>query len=157
MIHNINGDYEKGRDALELFEPRFFNRDERQAAIHQDPELACMAGWALLHTGDEEMGIELLNISIDHIENELPKFIEHADRYEIAYCYMATQQREKAIASIETRVAHKHYSGWWFMTRMPQMEPLWGTPRFEAAMQKIKDEMAIQRASVERMNSEAGA
>jgi hypothetical protein len=41
------------------------------------------------------------------------------------------------------------------MRQMPLYEPLWGNPRFEAAMQKIQDDIAMQRANLEKMQTAA--
>ena len=66
---------------------------------------------------------------------------------------MALGEKDKALAAIETQVGHGHWAGWWFWRKMPLYEPLWGEPRFEAAMQKIQDEIAIQRASLDKMDT----
>ena len=46
------------------------------------------------------------------------------------------------------RLNQRYYDGWWWMRKLPVYEPLWGDLRFEAAMQKVQDEMAIQRANL---------
>lgn len=149
-LHNLMREYDKSREALEISAPQFFDRARWRTAIEDEPSYGCFVGWILLQTGDEEMGLDLINASVQYLENELPNYIDHADRYQPAYCYMAVGEHEKAIQAVETLTAHKHYGGWWFMRKQPQFEPLWGTPRFEAAMQKIEDDIAIQRANLAR-------
>jgi tetratricopeptide (TPR) repeat protein len=155
MLHNMKGEYTEARKALEVGSPQFFDRSRWRAAIEDQPERGCFAGWIMLRTGDEEMGQDLISTSINYFENELPAYIDHADRHDGSSCYAAIGDYEKAISVFETRVDHKHYSGWWFMRMHPQFEPLWGTPRFEAAMQKIEDDLAIQRANLARMDTAA--
>ncbi len=115
--------------------------------------MGCQVGWILLQTGDIEMGNELLDYTENFILNELPGYIEHADRYDVESCFIARDQVDKALDYLETKYSHKHYSGWYFLRMHPEFEPLWGHPRFEAAMQQIEADIAIQR---ERLNSETG-
>jgi TolB-like protein/Tfp pilus assembly protein PilF len=155
LIHSMQGNYAEARKALEIAGPQFFDRARWRAAIEDEPEKGCFAGWLMLRTGDEEMGQSLISTSINYLENELPGYIAHADRYNGSSCYAAIGDYEKAMNVFEMRVDHKHYSGWWFLRMQPQFEPLWGTPRFEAAMQKIENDLAIQRANLARMDTAA--
>jgi len=146
FLNNFLGKYDESREAFEIAQPQFFDRATWRAAIEDEPNQGCLLGWLLIKTGDEEMGRDLLSTSINYLENELPSYIDHADRYEPAYCYVAVGDHEKALTAIETQVEHQHYSQWFFMRKYPLFEPLWGDPRFEAAMQKIQDEIAVQRS-----------
>jgi hypothetical protein len=102
----------------------------------------------MVNSGDEQLGGDLVRASLDYLEQELPRYIEHADRYSIEACYMVLGQPEKALSAIETRVSHGHWHQWWFMRRMPLYEPLRGEPRFEVAIQKIEDDLVVQRANL---------
>jgi hypothetical protein len=59
-------------------------------------------------TGDPELGTDLIRTSLDYLENELPKYIDHADRYWPEACYVATGEMEKALQAVELHVAHGH-------------------------------------------------
>ena len=94
---------------------------------------------------DAQMGAELVRRSLDYLEQDLPRYMRHTDRYWIDVCYLAVGQPDKALLAIEERLNDRHYDGWWWLRKLPVYEPLWGDPSFEAAMRKVEDEMAIQR------------
>ena len=109
-----------------------------------------------MQTGDATMGAELLTTTLSYLEDELPAYIEHADRFGAEWCYVVQGDNEKALATIETQVEHGHLAGWYFWRKHPEMEPLWGAPRFEEAMQRVAEELARQRENLSRMKAEAG-
>ncbi|MGD8680200.1 MAG: tetratricopeptide repeat protein, partial [Lysobacterales bacterium] len=141
----LKGDYAAARDAFQLAIPGLFDRAEWQKAIAENPDVGCLAGTALLRSGQQTLGTDLLRANIDYLERELPQYIQHADRYSLDVCYVALGQNGKALDAVETRVDHGHWRGWWFW-RAPFMDPLRGDPRFEAAIQKVRDGIAGQRA-----------
>ncbi len=156
FLHMMSGDYKLAREAYEIAEPRFFDRSTFRAAIEQRTSQGCTNAWIMMHTGDEDMGQELLDMTIKYLEDELPKYIDHADRFGYENCYLVHGDIEKSLQAFETRVAHGHISGWWIFTRAPWFEPLRGEPRFEAALQQIRDTIAMQRENLARIDAEAG-
>jgi TolB-like protein len=155
-LYNMMKDYARARTSFELSDPAFFDRSTWRSSIEEDPQQGCRTAWILFQTGDATMGAELLTATLSYLEDELPGYIEHADRYGAEYCYVIRGDNEKALTAIETAVEHGHLKGWYFWRKHPQMEPLWGTPRFEAAMQQIAEELARQRENLSRMKAEAG-
>jgi TolB-like protein len=149
-INMGRGDYAAARAAFELAEPRYFDRGSWRAAIEQEASDACLAGIMLQRTGDPELGGELLQTTLDYLENELPRYIEHADRYLIEDCYIALGRTEDALAAIEKRLAHRHYQGWWLYERSPHYQPLWAEERFQTALERAKADIADQRAELIR-------
>jgi tetratricopeptide (TPR) repeat protein len=156
FLHTLDGDYEKARTAFEMAEPRFFDRSTFRAAIEQQVGQGCLNAWLIMRTGDPELGQELLEMTIRYLEDELPRYIDHADRFGYAGCYLAQGDTQKALDAFETQVEHGHYSGWWIFTKLPWFEPLRGEPRFEAALQTIRDRMAVQRENLARLDAAAG-
>jgi len=154
-INVMKGDYAEARLAFEAAEPRYFQRAQWRKAIEEEASDACMAGMLMLRTGDRELGKELLQITIDYLENELPRYIEHVDRYGIEACYVALDQTDKAITAIKTRLDHGHYEGWWLYARSPQYESLRSEPRFQAALQRVEEDIAAQRAGLIRDDTAA--
>ncbi len=152
-LNSFKHDYRAAREAFETAWPGMFDRAQWRTAIQEHLDDTCFVGWVMARTGDEQMGGDLVRASLDYLEQELPRYVQHADRYSIDACYMALGETDKALAAIETRVSHGHWAQWWFWRKMPVYEPLWGDPRFEAAMQRIQDEIAIQRASLERTDT----
>ena len=156
FLHIMSGDYKLAREAFEIAEPRFYDRSAFRAAIEQQTSQGCTNAWIMMHTGDEEMGEELLDMTIKYLEEELPQYIDHADRFGYELCYVLQGDIEKSLQAFETRVAHGHISGWWFFSQAPWFEPLRGEPRFEAALQQIRDRVALQRENLARMDAAAG-
>jgi tetratricopeptide (TPR) repeat protein len=155
-LYNMMRDYARARTSFELSDPAFFDRTTWRSSIEEDPMQGCRTAWILTQTGDATMGAELLTATLSYLEDELPGYMEHADRYGTEWCYVVRGDNEKALAAIETAVEHGHLQGWYFWRNHPEMEPLWGTPRFEAAMQQIAEELARQRENLSRMKAEAG-
>ncbi len=155
FLHIMSGDYQLARKAYEIAHPLLFDRATQRAGIEQNSN-GCVVGWLMMQTGEESRGRELIAMTLDYLENELPNYIEHADRYGYEDCYLARGDNEKALRAFETRVAHGHITNWWMFTFAPWVEPLRGEPRFEAAMQQIHDRVALQRENLARIDAEAG-
>jgi TolB-like protein len=148
-------DFGASREAFEKITPEMFDRAQWRAAIEKRPDDACFVGWIQMTTGDQQMGSDLVKASLDYLERELPRYVEHADRYSIESCYLALGEPDRALWAIETRVEHGHYGTWWWWRQMPLYETLWGQPRFEAAMQKIQDDITVQRANLAKTQTAA--
>jgi len=148
-IDSFKHDYQAALEAFESGWPAMFDRTQWRTAIQEHPDDTCFVGWVMIHAGDEEMGEGLVRASLDYLEQELPRYVQHADRYSIEACYMVLGETDKALAAIETRVSHGHWGQWWFWRKMPWYEPWWGEPRCGAAMQTIQDGVAVQRANLE--------
>ncbi len=154
-IRLLSEDYRGARESFVIAEPRFFDRDTWAAALDQQGALGCTVAWVLARTGEPDVGEALLARTLDYMENELPKYVEHADRFDYPACYLIRGDLDRAIAAFETQVEHGHYSFWWLNTRMPWYEPLRGTLRFEAAMQQIHANNERQRANLARVDAAA--
>jgi len=154
-LNLLKRDYPAALDAFETAIPGLFDRAKWSATIEERPDDGCIVGWVMQLAGDAEMGVELLQTSLEYLEQDLPRYIRHADRYWIDSCYLAVGEPEKALLAIETRMNHEHFDGWWWPRKLALYEPLWGDPQFEAAMQKVEDAMAVQRANLARMDTAA--
>jgi TolB-like protein len=148
----LKGDYETALQAFEVSMPDLFDRARWSRAVGERADDGCFVGWLMLRAGDPAMGEDLIRASLDYLEHELPRYIQHADRHSVAACHMALGHTDRALAAIETRVEHGHYGQWWIYRKSKVFEPLWGDPRFEAALQKIQDEIAVQRANLEGLS-----
>ena len=156
FVNILSGDYEKARIAFEIAEPRFFDRANWRAAIEYNNAQGCINAWVMMHTNDLKMGQDLLEMTLSYMENELPGYVEHADRYAYPACYAIKGDFAKALDAIEIQVEHGHISYWWISLNQPYFDPLRGEPRFEAALQRIHQRNALQRANLERLDAEAG-
>jgi tetratricopeptide (TPR) repeat protein len=144
IFYLASQDFAKAREALQIAEPRFFDRAQWREAIELSLGQGCMVAYVLMRTGDESMGRELLDTTISYLEQELPGYVEHAERYDQG-CYAVAGDVDKALDSLEVNLAHGHNSGWWFWSKLPQMEILRGEPRYEAVLQAIQEKNAVMR------------
>ena len=156
FLNNMAGEFATARAHFEVSDPNFFKRDTWEKGLENDAGMGCMVGWILLKTGDEVLGSNLIETTEKHLVKKLPTYIDHADRYAVDQCYVVRGELDQALDEIETWVSHKHYRQWFFIRMHPQYEPLWGHPRFEAAMQQIEDDMAAQRTRLAQMKEAAG-
>jgi TolB-like protein/predicted Zn-dependent protease len=152
-VYSILGDYPAARQALLSSEPMLLEPSSWPAFIQVNKDLACMAGWVLLRSGDQQSGLGLLTQSAEYLEDTLPKYIEDPHRYSAATCYAALGARERALDALEARFANGHYEIWQLLSRWPPFEPLWGDPRFEAALRQAEQATARQREEVIRMEA----
>ena len=110
--------------------------------------------YVLTRTGDQQMGSDLSQMTLSYLENELPNYVEHADRYNYEVCYLISGELEKAMDQLELSFAHGHYGGWGLWSQLDLYDPLRGTDRFQAMMQNIRENAARQRANLARMEAE---
>ena len=90
------------------------------------------------------------------IVEEMPSYMEHAAFWgKLAYCRAYQGDFDGAMEQLEINLRHRHYDFWWEPRRLELFAPLRGDARFESVMQAFEDEMARQRASLDRMDAEA--
>jgi len=58
---------------------------------------------------------------------------------------------DRALGQLRKLVDAGWRDGWWRLEREPIYEPLWGEPEFQAIMDEIRADMAIQLARVREM------
>jgi hypothetical protein len=153
QVFSVLGDYPAARAALLNAEPGLLDPASWPAFIEVYKNQACMAGWVLLRSGDEQSGLGLLTRSVEYLDGTLPQYIEDSYRYSSAPCHIALGSREPALAALEASFAHGRYGAWQLLRRWPLFEPLWGDPRFEAALQQAEQASARQREEVFRMEA----
>jgi len=156
-VYALNNDFKKSRLAFAIAFPRFFDRTTWRSAIELSPGDGCFMAYVLSRSGEDTLGADLLKMTLSYMENELPNYIEHADRYDYTGCYLMTGEYDKAMEFLELAFEHGHYSQWWLWTNLSLYDPLRGTDRYEALMLEFKKTAAIQRANLDRMELEAGA
>jgi len=116
-----------------------------------------MIAWVLMRTGDDALGRDLLAQSIAYLEDSLPQYIAHADRYPSAPCHAALGDVEATLDSMSQLVADNHIQNWWRMKIWPAIRPVLDDPRFVALDQKVTNELARQRVTIETLAAEQGA
>ena len=154
--HYLNGDPQAARQIILQARPAWSDPEQWLELIKQDQLAACTVVAIYKQTGDEGLAEKLLgDVIANHASQEL--LIEHADRVAPVFCWMSNGEFDKALAALETRIAHKHYSFWWLMFKFPQWDPIRAEPRFQAAVQSLEDGIAEQRRLLAEMNLETDA
>jgi TolB-like protein/Tfp pilus assembly protein PilF len=156
FVHMFNRDWEKSRASFQIAHPQFFDRGTWREGLEISPGGGCLLALVMTNTGSTEDAADLVEISRAYLENELPNYVEHADRYGVSLCYLMQGDNELALNALETEFAHGHHSQWWIWQMAPNYEPLRGDPRFEAMFDEIRETAAQQRANLARMEAEAG-
>jgi TolB-like protein/Flp pilus assembly protein TadD len=151
---NMLRDYQGAREAFELAHPGYFSPAAREGAVEQSAFDGCFVGWLLIKTGELERGQDLLAFTSRYIKEELPNYVRDPLDYGLEWCAVVNDP-DAAMGIIERRIAAGRTQGWFFWLKHPQFEPLWGTPRFEAAMQTLQDGLASQREALSKMEAEA--
>ena len=75
---------------------------------------------------------------------------EHPDQVFPDVCYLTAGDTEKALLSIETRLAHNHLSEWHFVHSMPMYDLIRHEPRYQAAWAEHERRISVQRENIEK-------
>ena len=145
----IAGDVKRSRA---LFEQHFsLDAEHWEPHIQGDPKSACVFSWVLMNTGEPELGQALLEQATAWLEDTLPAAIEHADRYAPDACHLVAGDTEKALASLETQLAHGHFQSWQFDHQMPMYRLIEHEPRYRDLLAERDRRIAEQRELIENM------
>jgi len=150
------GDIDKARDLYLQALPGLLEPGEWRRLTGQDPFRSCLFSWVLMNTGDPELGQALLEEATAYLERDLPAAVEHADRYQPDTCYVTAGETEKALAVLETQLAHGHYYYWMFDHRLPMYEPLRGEPRYRELLAERDRKLDVQRELIAQLDAETG-
>jgi len=151
FVFAVDEDYDRARDLMLRSEPAYSDRNQWTRLIEEDKQDACMVGWVLMKTQDDQLGRDLLSQSITYLEKTLPEYVAHADRYNSAICHAALGNIEATLDSLEQQVAHNHIGDWWEFRVWPPMRLVLDQPRFIKLDQKVNEELARQRIIIESM------
>ncbi len=155
-INLIQGDYAKAREFFERGAPLYWDRSSWRDAIGKDKSLGCSIADTMMHTGDGQMGHELLGVIISYVETELPRYVDYPERFGYFGCHVIAGDYEKALDGFEKMVEGGFYEGWWAWSQLPEFEPLRGNPRWQAGLAKIqkrneqqREKLALKRAQAQ--------
>jgi hypothetical protein len=152
----LNEDWDSARELILTASPGFADSAQWAGLISDSMGNACTMAQVFIKTGDEGKAKQLIDDVIAH-HDSVKSLIEHAYRIAPVECWLLQGEFDKALESLETRVAHNHYSDWWLASKLPGWEPLRAEPRFQAAVQAIETAVAEQRRLLAEMNLETDA
>ncbi len=145
------GDTAKARELYLQADPEWLTPDSWGQLTRSDPHGACIMSWILINTDDADLGRALLDQTIVYLERDLPAAIEHADRSEPDACYLVAGDAEKALASLETQLAHGHFYFWQSDHRLPMYALIEHEPRYQAMLEERNRRITDQREVIKRM------
>lgn len=144
------GETSKARELYLQTDPGWLIPDEWESLMRTHPGGSCVMSWVLIHTGNPALGQALLEQTTRYLEHDLPAVIEHADRFAPDICYLTSGDAEKALASIETQLAHGHI--FYFSDhRLPMYELINADPRYLAVLEERDRRVAEQRDAIAKM------
>jgi len=145
----IWGDKNKAKEIYVSTNPGWMNPDEWQGLIGQYAADACVFSWILVNTGDEAIGRQLLEQTTRYLDVDLAAVNEHVDGLSPEICYLVAGDKNKALDSIETQLAHNHLFHWQLLHKAPMYDLVRDEPRYQAAFQERERIIAAQRAALE--------
>ena len=154
--HTYAGNYPAAFAAWQKAAPGFFDEDRRSGAIRAMAGEACVVADVARRAGEAGFADALAREATVVIVEEMPNYMEHAAFWgKLAYCRAYQGDFDGAMELLEINLRHRHYNFWWEPRQLELFSPLRGDARFESVMQAFEDEMARQRASLDRMDGEA--
>ena len=123
------GDPASARHAYLHHEPDWLNPEAWERFLNITPTGGCIVAQTLADTGDTELGAALLDQTLEFF-TRLPALIEHADTYELQFCYLMAGDSERALDQIETQLAHNHLGGWKRWDQLPMYDRIRAEPRY---------------------------
>jgi hypothetical protein len=157
-LHTFRRDYSSALAAWQEVVPEFFDEEQRSEAVRVLTDLACVVADVLRRQDQQVMADALVEDVIGYTTDILPRYQEHA-AYDsnLAYCLAYQGDFEAALDQLETNYRHRHFGFWWEPRLLELFDPLRGNPRFENLMQAFEDEMARQRANLDRLEAQEAA
>ena len=156
-VYAVDEQYDRALSLILSYEPAYADRNQWARLLEQEKQDACVAGWILMKAQDEQLGRDLLAQSIKYLEETLPQYVAHADRYDSAICHAALGNIEATLDSLEQQVAHNHIGDWWRIRSWPPMRQILDHPRFIALDHMVNEELARQREVIESLAADRSA
>ncbi len=154
QIHAFNGEWQKARSVIFIGASDFSKRDNWDRLLAQFKQDACIAGEVLIRSGDEALGRELLGRAVRYLEEELPRYIEHPERYTTAACHASLGDADRALDGLERLLEGRHYWSWRVLAQWPPIKALNDRERFAALQARFEAEMDRQREALIPLHEE---
>ena len=151
-----SGDFDHAREFLLKVEPRYFDPEQWSDILNGGTNDACWVGLTLIRTGDEVLGRDLLDFTVNYWEQTAPIYIRHADRYPSYECYAYMGEVEKSLDALEISLQHQHVlRDWLGIASNPELRMIQEHPRFVAMDEKARAELKRQRDHLGQLEAEA--
>ncbi len=138
--------------------PGLFDEARREEALPRHSDIGCVVADVLRRLGEQAQADALATDVRTYVTEELPRYQEQAAWVaNLAYCHAYLGDFEAALDQLETNFRNRHLAMWWQVRELELFDPLKGDPRFESLMQAFEDELARQRANLDRLQEAEGA
>ena len=127
--------------------PGWLEPEQWPKLLRQFDVYGCVMSWIFLQTGDEALGERLLRDSIAYAE-QLSTLIDHNEALDWEFCYLAAGDVEKALQSLETKLAHNHLDEWHLVATSPLYEAIRHEPRYQAVLLEVDRRITAQREAI---------
>ncbi|MEE4174651.1 MAG: hypothetical protein V2I57_10410 [Xanthomonadales bacterium] len=155
LSHTYAGDYPAALQAWQQAAPELFDESQRPEAVRQFADLACVIADVARRSGEPDFADSLASEAQSYITEELVNYQRLApEEANLAYCLAYDGDFDAALDLLESKLRNRHFGFWFEPRRIELFEPVWGSPRFESIMQAFEDEMARQRANLDRLEQE---
>jgi len=153
LIHTYAREYDPAMASWRQAAPGLWEESARKETLVAFARDACVIADVARRVGEDEWAEGLAREARDYIMEERSRYMEHAaGQANLAYCHAVLGDYEAALSQLETNLRHRHFDSWWEPRYLELFDPLSGDRRFEDLMQAFEDEMARQRASLDRID-----
>ncbi len=149
--------FEKAVDSLLKGEPDIVNRDLWQEKFVNNGWARCETAGILAEGGEEELGRDLLQMSIGILENQgLQRKPAEIDYVAAAVCYILDGSIDKSLDMFEVAVNRDVYVQRWFAWgKRPWWKRYGDNPRYLALVEQIESRIARQRKLLAEMDEDS--
>jgi tetratricopeptide (TPR) repeat protein len=151
---HLQNDYRRAREHLLEYWPQWQDRAHWTPWLARNTDLACLAGWVLIHSGDESLGRTLLEQARDFMLNTAPRRMKLPERLPVSDCLAALGDHDGALDWLEQSLEFDYSFSSWQIGLGPMYDELREDPRFLSVMTRLEAKRDEQRANVDRMHVE---
>jgi TolB-like protein/Flp pilus assembly protein TadD len=151
---HLQNDYRRAREHLLEYWPQWQDRAHWTPWLARNTDLACLAGWVLIHSGDESLGRTLLEQARDFMLNTAPRRMKLPERLPVSDCLAALGDHDGTLDWLEQSLEFDYSFSSWQIGLGPMYDELREDPRFLSVMTRLEAKRDEQRANVDRMHVE---
>jgi hypothetical protein len=151
---HLQNDYRRAREHLLEYWPQWQDRAHWTPWLARNTDLACLAGWVLIHSGDESLGRTLLEQARDFMLNTAPRRMKLPERLPVSDCLAALGDHDGTLDWLEQSLEFDYSFSSWQIGLGPMYDEVREDPRFLSVMTRLEAKRDEQRANVDRMHVE---
>jgi TolB-like protein/Tfp pilus assembly protein PilF len=151
LVFALDRKFTQAREVVEQAFPAWKDPAQWESMIRLYTFDACLVAGIFAGTGDADKAQKLQEQVIEYYAL-LETKLDHAYTWAPLDCLVASGDHDRALDLLETQVENGFIAWWWVNYEWPWWDEIRTEPRFQAAMQSIQDQVAVQRQLIEEMN-----